>query len=115
MLDLLHGVRQVKAAGYEATFAARVGEVRREELAALAVRKYTDAACVYCWAATSLLFSLATFGLFAALGRTLTAQARRECSERVLLAWQALTPPPLPPPLAHLRLCSPRSRSSMCC
>ncbi len=41
---------------------------------ALAVRKYLDALCVYFWAATSLLFSLFTFGLFVLLGHKLTAE-----------------------------------------
>ena len=48
---------------------ARVGEVQ-----ALATRKYLDALCVYFWAATSLLFSLFTFGLFVFLGHKLTAE-----------------------------------------
>lgn len=38
------------------------------------MRKYLDALCVYLWAATSVLFSLITFGLFAVMGRPLTAQ-----------------------------------------
>ena len=54
--ELLRGARAVKAACWEGAFAARVGAARREELSALAVRKYLDALCVYFWAATSLLF-----------------------------------------------------------
>lgn len=49
-------------------------EARQGELKALAVRKYLDALCVYFWAATSLLFSLFTFGLFVLLGHKLTAE-----------------------------------------
>ncbi len=52
----------------------QVNEARRGEMQALAVRKYLDALCVYFWAATSLLFSLFTFGLFVLLGHKLTAQ-----------------------------------------
>jgi len=52
----------------------QVNEARRGEMQALAVRKYLDALCVYFWAATSLLFSLFTFGLFVLLGHKLTAE-----------------------------------------
>ena len=52
----------------------QVNEARRGEVQALAVRKYLDALCVYFWAATSLLFSLFTFGLFVLLGHKLTAE-----------------------------------------
>ena len=51
-----------------------MNEAREGELKALAVRKYLDALCVYFWAATSLLFSLFTFGLFVLLGHKLTAE-----------------------------------------
>ena len=54
-------------------FARRVEQARAQELAALAVRKYLDALCVYFWAATNLLFSLTTFGLYALMGQPLTA------------------------------------------
>ncbi len=37
--------------------ALQINSARREELGALAVRKYLDALCVYFWAATSLLFT----------------------------------------------------------
>ena len=63
----------IKLACWEPAFARRVTTARRQELAALSVRKYLDALCVYFWAATSLLFSLLTFGLYVALGHTLTA------------------------------------------
>ena len=52
----------------------QVNEARTGEMKALAVRKYLDALCVYFWAATSLLFSLFTFGLFVLLGHKLTAE-----------------------------------------
>lgn len=49
-------------------------EARQGEFQALATRKYLDALCVYFWVATSLLFSLFTFGLFVLLGHRLTAE-----------------------------------------
>lgn len=48
--------------------AARTGELQH-----LAVRKYLDALCVFFWAATSLLFSLVTFGTYILLGNELSA------------------------------------------
>jgi ATP-binding cassette subfamily C (CFTR/MRP) protein 10 len=36
---------------------AQIEEARRDELGALAVRKYLDALCVFFWAATSLMFT----------------------------------------------------------
>ena len=51
-----------------------MNEARQGELQALATRKYLDALCVYFWVATSLLFSLFTFGLFVLLGHKLTAE-----------------------------------------
>lgn len=53
---------------------AQVNEARQGEVKALATRKYLDALCVYFWVATSLLFSLFTFGLFVLLGHKLTAE-----------------------------------------
>ena len=53
---------------------AQVNEARHGEVKALATRKYLDALCVYFWVATSLLFSLFTFGLFVLLGHKLTAE-----------------------------------------
>ena len=50
-----------------------MAEARNGELQALAVRKYLDALCVYFWAATPILISLLTFGLFVLLGHELTA------------------------------------------
>lgn len=72
--ELLRGIKAVKAAGWEAVFTAKINATREEELKHLATRKYLDAFCVYLWAATSLLFSLGTFGLFVLLGKELTAQ-----------------------------------------
>lgn len=49
MLEILRGIRQIKCYAWEAAFGRRVRRERREELAALAVRKYLDALCVYFW------------------------------------------------------------------
>ena len=53
----------------------QIQTARTGELQALAVRKYLDALCVFFWAVTSLLFSLATFGTFILLGHELSATA----------------------------------------
>ncbi|KAK9825002.1 hypothetical protein WJX81_008465 [Elliptochloris bilobata] len=71
--ELLRGIRQIKAAAWERCFVSRVTEARAGELAALAVRKYLDALCVYFWAATPLLQALLTFSMYVMLGRPLTA------------------------------------------
>lgn len=73
MVELLRGMAAIKLACWEPAFARRAATARHSELSALAVRKYLDALCVYFWAATSLLFSLLTFGLYVVLGGTLTA------------------------------------------
>jgi ATP-binding cassette subfamily C (CFTR/MRP) protein 10 len=72
--ELLKGIRVIKASGWETAFSQRVDAARKKELHSLAIRKYLDAVCVYLWAATSLLFSIGTFGLFVLLGERLTAQ-----------------------------------------
>lgn len=73
--ELLKGAKTIKAYGWEESIEKKVEESRRDELGALATRKYLDAVCVYLWAAMSLLFSLGTFGLYALMGKELTAQA----------------------------------------
>ena len=64
ILDVIHGIRQIKVYGWEPAFLKRIQRVRQEELAALAIRKYLDAVCVFFWATTSLLLNLATFAAF---------------------------------------------------
>ncbi|KAK9791817.1 hypothetical protein WJX73_008914 [Symbiochloris irregularis] len=71
--ELLRGIRQIKASAWEAPFLSQIDAARTGELQALAVRKYLDALCVCAWAATSLLFSIATFGTFIVLGHELSA------------------------------------------
>ncbi|KAK9830435.1 hypothetical protein WJX72_011744 [[Myrmecia] bisecta] len=73
LAELLRGIRQIKLAAWEHIFVSKVEAARQGELEALAVRKYTDALCVFFWAATSVMFSLFTFGLFVLLGHHLSA------------------------------------------
>lgn len=54
-------------------------QVRAQELAGLRDMKYLDAACVYFWAATQLLFSVMTFGLVALMGQPLRCALGRQC------------------------------------
>jgi len=53
------------------------------------VRKYMDALCVYFWACTPVLFSLATFSLFVAMGNQLRRR-HREYSISTLLYYTLL-------------------------
>lgn len=74
MGELVRSIHQIKLSAWEPRFIRKVNEARQGEVQALAVRKYLDALCVYFWAATSLLFSLFTFGLFVMMGHKLTAE-----------------------------------------
>jgi ATP-binding cassette subfamily C (CFTR/MRP) protein 10 len=75
MAEILRGIRQIKSYAWEGALAGQVAAARRRELSCLAVKKYLDALCVYCWAVTPPLFSCATFGALAALGVPLTARS----------------------------------------
>ena len=59
--EMLRGVAEIKMASWEVPLLRRVRSAREHELDALAKRKYLDAMCVYLWAATPVLVSLATF------------------------------------------------------
>lgn len=72
--QMLTRIREIKMSGVEHLYARRIRAARHSEVAALQVKKYLDALCVYFWAATSLLFSLFTFGAFALSGKPLTPQ-----------------------------------------
>lgn len=74
VVQMLTRIREIKMCGVEHLYARRIRAARASEVAALRVKKYLDALCVYFWAATSLLFSLFTFGAFALAGRPLTPQ-----------------------------------------
>lgn len=59
--ELLKSIRTVKLLALETPLLQRVHIARALEVKALATRKYLDAACVYLWASTPVLVSLATF------------------------------------------------------
>lgn len=59
--EMIRGVGEIKLASWEVPLLVKVREAREAELDALAKRKYLDAMCVYLWAATPVLVSLATF------------------------------------------------------
>lgn len=59
--ELLRNLRPVRMLGLESRFAHRITTVREREIACLATRKYLDALCVFFWAVTPVLVSLATF------------------------------------------------------
>ncbi|CAI5535805.1 unnamed protein product [Closterium sp. Naga37s-1] len=73
MQELLDHVAAVRAMAMEGALLSRINDARHLELSALAVRKYLDAWCVYFWACTPVLFSLATFSSLLLLGRSLNA------------------------------------------
>ncbi|CAI7775816.1 unnamed protein product [Closterium sp. NIES-54] len=73
MQELLDHVAAVRAMAMEGALLSRINAARHLELSALAVRKYLDAWCVYFWACTPVLFSLATFSSLLLLGRSLNA------------------------------------------
>lgn len=60
--EMLHGIRLVKMQAWEVPVMQRILVARHLEMAFLGKRKYLDAICVYLWAATPVLVSLATFG-----------------------------------------------------
>ena len=71
--ELLHHIRSVKLMALEPRFERRILAIRRREMGMLRTRKYLDALCVYFWATTPILVSLATFSLYAGMGNALTA------------------------------------------
>ncbi|CAI5473020.1 unnamed protein product [Closterium sp. Yama58-4] len=73
MQELLDHVAAVRAMAMEGALLHHINAARHLELSALAVRKYLDAWCVYFWACTPVLFSLATFSSLLLLGRSLNA------------------------------------------
>ena len=71
--EVLHHIRLIKQMALEPRFLGRLRAIRRREMAALTTRKYLDAFCVYFWATTPIIVSLATFAMYALLGHQLTA------------------------------------------
>jgi ATP-binding cassette subfamily C (CFTR/MRP) protein 10 len=60
--ELVGGMLGMKQLAWEAVGVVRVALARAAEMRFLGARKYLDALCVYLWAATPVLVSLATFG-----------------------------------------------------
>ena len=71
--EMLHHIRAIKSMALEPRFLARLRAIRRQEMTALTTRKYLDAFCVYFWATTPIIVSVATFAMYALLGNQLTA------------------------------------------
>ncbi len=71
--ELLQQIRNVKFFAWEALFLRAILGARRKEMSFLRTRKYLDALCVYFWATTPILVSLATFSLCTRIGEDLTA------------------------------------------
>ena len=69
MGELLNGILGVKQLAWEMLCVMRVALARAEEMRFLGARKYLDAMCVYLWAATPVLVSLATFAALLWLSR----------------------------------------------
>lgn len=72
MTEFLHGIRVIKFYSWEAYFLKRINEIREEELQQLKAKKYLDAGCVYFWACTPILMSVATFTTYVLVGNTLS-------------------------------------------
>ena len=71
--EMLHHIRAIKQMALEPRFLSRLRAIRRQEMKALTTRKYLDAFCVYFWATTPIIVSVATFAMYALLGNQLTA------------------------------------------
>ena len=71
--EMLHHIRAIKQMALEQRFLSRLRAIRRQEMKALTTRKYLDAFCVYFWATTPIIVSVATFAMYALLGNQLTA------------------------------------------
>lgn len=72
-------------------FHTKVKHIRNKELQKLKARKYWDALCVYLWAATPVLVSLATFGAAALSGHMHTHSEKEKSTSSNLTAAQVFT------------------------
>lgn len=73
MTEVLFGIRVIKFYNWEAHFAQKIADSRKQELSHLRAIKYLDAMCVYTWAALPVVISILTFVTYVLLGNTLTA------------------------------------------
>ncbi|CAH1956339.1 unnamed protein product [Acanthoscelides obtectus] len=71
--EVLRGIRAVKLYVWEQHFIRLITKLRDQELKYLKGRKYLDALCVYFWAATPVIISILTFGVYSLTGHRLTA------------------------------------------
>ena len=72
MTEFLHGIRVIKFYSWETYFLNRINDIREQELNQLKAKKYLDAGCVYFWACTPILMSVATFSTYVLVGNTLS-------------------------------------------
>eukprot|EP01138_Halocafeteria_seosinensis_P012251 gb/GECG01012519.1/.p1 GENE.gb/GECG01012519.1/~~gb/GECG01012519.1/.p1 ORF type:complete len:1843 (+),score=156.00 gb/GECG01012519.1/:1-5529(+) len=70
--DALKNMSLIKMQRLEVHFNQRIKAIREQEVSKLKARKYWDALCVYLWAATPVLVSLATFASAALSGHMRT-------------------------------------------
>ncbi|XP_041696380.2 ATP-binding cassette sub-family C member 10 [Coregonus clupeaformis] len=73
MTEVLFGIRVIKFYNWEAYFAQKIADCRRQELSHLKAIKYLDAVCVYTWGALPVVISIITFVTYVLLGHELTA------------------------------------------
>ncbi|XP_041696295.2 ATP-binding cassette sub-family C member 10-like [Coregonus clupeaformis] len=73
MTEVLFGIRVIKFYNWEAYFAQKIADCRRQELSHLKAIKYLDAVCVYTWVALPVVISIITFVTYVLLGHELTA------------------------------------------
>jgi ATP-binding cassette subfamily C (CFTR/MRP) protein 10 len=72
MTEFLYGIRVIKFYSWESYFINRINEIREKELEQLKAKKYLDAGCVYFWACTPILMSVATFTTYILIGNMLS-------------------------------------------
>uniref|UniRef100_A0A4W5RNL0 ATP-binding cassette, sub-family C (CFTR/MRP), member 10 n=1 Tax=Hucho hucho TaxID=62062 RepID=A0A4W5RNL0_9TELE len=73
MTEVLFGIRVIKFYNWEAYFAQKIADCRRQELSHLKAIKYLDAVCVYTWGSLPIVISIITFVTYVLLGHELTA------------------------------------------
>eukprot|EP01134_Creolimax_fragrantissima_P005323 CFRG5323T1 len=71
--ELLHNAYFIKLKTLEQSLIQRIKSIRSEEMRYLSQRKYLDALCVYFWATTPVLMSLAIFAVYVWLGGELSS------------------------------------------
>lgn len=66
--NILVGIKSIKYFSWEKTFYNKVMNVRDKEFAMNKLIKYLDGACVFFWATTSVVLTVATFYVFTYMG-----------------------------------------------